>query len=133
MIDPKQQKSLSLRQECSPASATEGDAYRGPTWLVRRAGYFRLRWSGKVPLAKVFWNDMVLVGTIVNVITTLLAMVLFIADALIILVVMTFFSPIPFNIFLFVSVWRSADSATGTNACVARIAALAWFFAVTAL
>jgi hypothetical protein len=92
-----------------------------------------MRWSGQVPLAKVFWNDMVMVGTIVNVITTLLAMLLFIADASIILVVMTFFSPLPFNIFWVVAVWRSADSATGTKACVARTAALAWLFAVTAL
>ena len=115
------------------ASATEGDASRVSRGPAACARFFRTRWRGEAPLARVFWNDMLLAGTIVNVISTLLAVLLLTTGASTPLVALVHFSPLPVNLFLVVAVWRSAESAAGTAALAARIVALAWLLAATAL
>lgn len=97
------------------------------------AGYFRKRWRGELPLARVFWNDMLLVGTIVNATTTLLAVLLVTAGVAKALALATFFAPLPFNVFLVVSVWRSADAATGIAALAAKTVAVLWLLTATIL
>lgn len=93
----------------------------------------RRRWQGEAPLGKVFWDDMLLVGTAVNVATTLLAMFLFSTAAPVALAVTIFFVPLPLNFFLAVAVWRSAGAAPAATAFAARMAAIAWFVAATTL
>lgn len=91
------------------------------------------RWRGAVPLSQVFWTDMVIVGTAVNLVATLAAMFLFSRDAPVVLSAATYFSPLLLNVFLVVAVWRSAASASPTVALAARAAAIAWLVAATAL
>jgi predicted phage tail protein len=130
---PLPEENRSLHQGPSPASATGANASRTPEGLADGAGFFRTRWRGEAPLAGVFWNDMLLAGTIVNGSATLLAMFLLSAGTSMILVGITYFAPLPFNLFLVVAVWRSAAAATATAAFAARTAALAWLLAATAL
>lgn len=93
----------------------------------------RRRWQGEAPLGKVFWDDMLLAGTAVNVATTLLAMSLLSVDAHVALAVTIFFAPLPLNCFLVVAVWRSAKASSATAAFVAKLAAIVWFLAATIL
>jgi hypothetical protein len=75
---------------------------------------------------------MLLAGTIVNVTSTLLAVLLLTTGASMPLVALAHFAPLPVNLFLVVAVWRSAESAAGTAALAARTVALAWLLAATA-
>jgi hypothetical protein len=93
----------------------------------------RRRWQGEAPLGKVFWDDMLLAGTAVNVATTLLAMALLSVDAHIALAVTIFFAPLPLNCFLVVAVWRSAKASSATAAFMVKLAAIVWFLAATML
>jgi hypothetical protein len=130
---PFPNESRPLHQGPSPASFTEGEASRVPGGPAACARFFQRRWRGEAPLAGVFWNDMLLAGTIVNVTSTLLAVLLLTTGASTPLVAVVHFSPLPLNVFLVVAVWRSAESAAGTVALAARMAALAWLLAATAL
>ena len=122
-----------MSQEPLPLSVTESGVCPAPGGPAVCAGYFRRRWRGELPLARVFWNDMLLVGTIVNATTTLLSIFLVTSGVAKALAAATFFSPLPFNIFLVVSVWRSADAARGTAALAAKTAAVAWLLTATIL
>lgn len=102
----------------------------GPGYFGR---YFGRRWRGEAPLAAVFWDDMILIGTAVNVAFTLLALVLLSLKAPLALSLAAYFAPAPLNIFLFVAVWRSAARASGAAAAAARIAALIWLLAALSL
>jgi len=117
----------------SPVSPTGGEAARVPGELATGAQFLRMRWRGEAPLARVFWRDMLLAGTLVNASATLLAVLLLSAGVSMLLVGIAYFAPLPFNVFLVVAVWRSAESAAGTTALAARMAALAWLLAATAL
>lgn len=90
------------------------------------AEFFRARWRGAAPLGLLFWRDMAVVGTAVNVAATLLAVALLGAGASLPLVLAVHFLPLPYNIFLFVAVWRSAGRAAGWAAHAAPLAAAAW-------
>jgi hypothetical protein len=100
---------------------------------ARAARWLRARWRGEGPLGEVFWNDMLLVGTGINVATTLAAMALLASEAPTALAAAVFFAPLPVNLFLLVAVWRSAEAAPPGLATAARLAAALWFLAATAL
>jgi hypothetical protein len=84
--------------------------------------YFSRRWHGEVPLGVLVWQDMLGVGTLVNLTATFLAVVAVILGAHSVLALAVHLSPLPFNVFLVGSVWR----APAGNTLVAGIAAL-WF------
>ena len=88
--------------------------------------YIRRLWSGDLPLSRVFWIDMFLVGTLVNLLSLLAAIVLFAGNAPLGWGVAVFLAPIPYNLLLFTGVWRSAARATSESGSVAQAAALAW-------
>ena len=119
-----------LNDRSSPPSAIGTARYH---WLAGLAHWVGKRWRGEVPLDRVFWTDMLFIGTAVNVATTVIAMVLIASDGPSVLVVAVFFSPLPLNVFLVVAVWRSAEAASATGAFAARTASLVWLLAATAL
>lgn len=92
-----------------------------------------MRWRGEAPLGAVFWDDMLLLGTGVNVAATLAAMALVAGGVPGALAAATFFLPAPFNLFLLVAVWRSAAPAPAGTATAARVAAALWFVVATSL
>lgn len=85
-------------------------------------GYFASRWNGHVSRASLFWWDMVVVGTLVNIVAGLLSLILLVEGvhggvwaALHLLLV-------PYNLFLLVAVWRRS-----VDAAVLRALAVCWF------
>jgi hypothetical protein len=91
--------------------------------------YVRRLWSGDLPLSRVFWIDMFLVGTLVNLLSLIAAIVLFAGNAPLGWGVAAFLAHIPYSLLLFTGVWRSAARAKSEWSSVAQAAALAWLIA----
>ena len=91
-------------------------------------------WHGAVPLDQAVWWYAVAYGLAVNLLTSLLFLVLLVNDAATPLLVIAFVSPIPFNLFVLVAVWRSADRYQGPRkwADLARVGTLIWMIILTA-
>ena len=89
-------------------------------------GYFQRLWWAEVALARVFWRDMAVVGTIVNVVAIAVAAFAAALGAATGLGLALFMAPTPYNIFLVAAIWRRADAERTEWAWPARIGALAW-------
>jgi hypothetical protein len=89
------------------------------------AGFFRSRWRAEVPMRVLFWRDMVLVGTLVNLLATGVALALAASDLDIALAAAVHFAPLPYNLFLVAAVWRLGASG------VHRWVAAGWLAFVT--
>ena len=102
-----------------------------------RAGSLRAwvagRWRGEAPLGTVFWDDMLIAGSALNLGLTRLAMALASADAPDAVAALAFFAPLPANLFLVAAVWRSAARSRPLVAAAARGAALFWLVVATTL
>jgi hypothetical protein len=85
-------------------------------------------WRGEESLARAFWEYAILYGTLANLITTaatFAALALGLSGA----IALAFFVlPIPYNIFVVVAVWRSAQRYQGSRewALLARIGVVVW-------
>lgn len=88
--------------------------------------FVRRHWRGEVPLARVFWWNMLIVGTLVNLITGGAALAAHVAGAPLWLAALIFFLPLPLNVLLTVSVWRSAGHEAPGWGAFGRAAALVW-------
>lgn len=87
----------------------------------------RRRLAGDMPLAEVFFNDMLVIGSIVNIALALAGFAILAAGWPTWLAAVTFFSPQPYNIILLVSVWRSASRSRTRTADLAKAAGVVWF------
>ncbi len=92
-------------------------------------------WTGEFPLGRAFWHYAVGYGLLLNLVTALAFFALLQNDANMVLVVLAFASPVPYNIFMVVAVWRSADRYRGpkTWAELARASTVIWMLALTAV
>lgn len=92
------------------------------------AAYFADRWRGEVPLAILFWRDMMAFGTLINAVMTIGAVVLLAMKVPAPIAVAVHFATMPYNIFLLVAVWRTADRNAGMGALpgFARVASAVW-------
>lgn len=88
--------------------------------------FFSRRWSGRVPLARLLWRDMLAVGTLINLFATLLALAAVTQDAPSGLAVALHFAPLPYNLFLFGALWRTPGRSE-----VAIALASAWLVIMT--
>ncbi|TGQ09957.1 MULTISPECIES: hypothetical protein [unclassified Mesorhizobium] len=91
--------------------------------------FFRARWRGEAPLDRLFWRDMLLVGTAINIASSALALVLLGLKLPLWLVLTVHFLPVPFNIFLTVAVWRTAEKAGGFKAQLMMLGSALWLIA----
>ena len=89
------------------------------------AGFFSSRWRARVPMRVLFWRDMLLVGTLINVVFTGVALAMAASSMPMALAAAVHFAPLPYNLFLVVAVWRLPASA------LHRWASLAWLAFVT--
>ena len=71
--------------------------------------YFSRRWQGQVPVAILFWRDMLGVGTLINLAATALALAVIINDIHAGFALALHFAPLPFNIFLLAALDRAPD------------------------
>ena len=85
-------------------------------------------WRGEIPLARVFWEYAIAWGTLINLLCTGAALVVFVKAGPAWLGLLLHFAAIPYNILVTVSVWRAADRERAnapTN--FARMAIAVWF------
>lgn len=92
-------------------------------------GFFRARWRGEALLDRLFWRDMLLVGTILNVASSALALVLLGLKLPLWLVLAVHFLPVPYNIFLIIAVWRTAEKSGGLKAQLMMLGSALWLIA----
>ncbi|MDG4910204.1 hypothetical protein P9228_27860 [Mesorhizobium sp. WSM4898] len=93
------------------------------------AGFFRSRWQGIVPLDRLFWRDMLLAGTAINIASSGLALVLLGLKLPLWLVLTVHFLPAPYNIFLALAVWRTAETAGGFKVQLMMLGSALWLIA----
>ena len=82
-----------------------------------------------MPLGRLLWQDMLVYGSTINVAATLLSLLLLAWGAPTALAVTVHFAPLPYNLFLFAAVWKSAAGAEEPWVSIARIVALLWLIA----
>ncbi len=90
-------------------------------------------WEGSFPLKETFWWYVVAYGFLLNFVTSLLFFALLINEANAALGTLAFATPIPYNIFVVVAVWRSAGRYPGPKkwSDFARIGAVVWMIGLT--
>jgi len=101
-----------------------GGSQPGP-W-GRLSGYFRALWSGTEPLYRVVVSDMLIGGTLINVVAMAAAFALFGLEAPAWLATAVFFSPVPYNLFLVFVVWKTSAMSPSRWGWPARILSLLW-------
>jgi hypothetical protein len=94
--------------------------------------FFRSRWLGQVPLGRLFWRDMMLVATMINIASSAAALVLLGLKTPLGLVLTVHFAPVPYNIFLAVAVWRTAEKTQGAKASLLMLVSALWLIATVA-
>ncbi|MER9231308.1 hypothetical protein NKI56_04230 [Mesorhizobium sp. M0622] len=100
------------------------------TIISRVAAFFRSRWLGGVPLDRLFWRDLVVVGTAINIASSVAALILLGLKLPLALVLAVHFAPVPYNIFLTFAVWRTAGSSAGAKASLMTLGATLWLIVV---
>lgn len=96
-----------------------------------RPGFFLARWRGLVPLDRLFWWDMLLVGTCINAAAAVVALVILGMKMPLGASLAVHFAPAPYNIFLFVAVWKTAAAQPGLMGSLAQILAAVWLILAT--
>jgi len=97
-----------------------------PGYSATAIAYVHRLWRGEFPLVRVFWTDMILIGSLVNILGTAAAMLLFVSGAPIALGVIVHFAPVPYNILLFLAVWQSAARQVSRWSFLAQAGGLIW-------
>lgn len=86
-----------------------------------------------MPLAVMFWRDMVIWSSILNLATFGVALALLEIGYPTWVSVLVYLSPLPWNLFLVASVWRAADRQPGPFTQAARVGSLVWLVVATIL
>ena len=86
--------------------------------MFRALGFFTRRWRGETPLPLVLWRDMLGIGSVINLLVSFLALLAASQGLGIRLAAALHFLPLPYNLFLFLVVWRSPQRSLFTS-CVA--------------
>lgn len=96
--------------------------------MMQAAGIRRFienRWTGRINRHQVFWRDMLITGSLVNLLLTFIAMMLLAQGLSVGLAVMLHFAALPYNLFLLCALWRWSPPSG-----IARGLAVAWFLAM---
>ena len=90
------------------SKARSAEASPVTTALSPAAGnFFSRRWRGQVPVRVLFWRDMLLVGSLVNLLATFVALMAAAQGAGAAIAALLHFAPLPYNLFLFAALQRS--------------------------
>lgn len=117
------------RVQAVKAPIVGGGSSRPGLWVGLR-GYFRALLSGTEPLHRVIISDMLIGGTLINVVAMAAAFGLFGIEAPTWLATAVFFSPLPYNLFVVFVVWKTSATSGGAWMWPARILSLAWLGAM---
>lgn len=69
--------------------------------------FFARRWRGEVQLTTLFWRDIVIVGSAINLPASFVALMVAAQGVALPIAIAVHFSPLPYNVFLFAAVSRS--------------------------
>ena len=105
----------------------EETARTGPLSFVVR------RWRRQVPIGLLFWRDMVLVGSALNLAAAFAGLMALGFKADLLVAMLVFHAPLPYNFFIVGAIWRTADLADAAKASSARFGAAVWLVAATVL
>jgi hypothetical protein len=105
------------------------EANRATTARRGILGFFVSRWMGEVPLGRLFWRDMIVVGTAINIAATFASLGLLAAKAPLWVALAVHFGPLPYNLFLAFAVWRTADRRGGWAGFFCQTVSLLWLIA----
>ncbi|QPC85820.1 hypothetical protein GA830_03035 [Mesorhizobium sp. NBSH29] len=94
-------------------------------------GFLMARWRGLVPLDRLFWRDMLLIGSALNAVASVVALLMLEAKLPLAAVLAVHFAPLVSNIFLFFAVWKTAAAQPGPLALMAQIVAAIWLVVAT--
>nr|WP_276315275.1 hypothetical protein [Mesorhizobium jarvisii] len=75
-----------------------------------------------------FWRDMLLVGTGISIASSVVALILLGLKMPLGLVLAVHFAPVPYNIFLTIAVWRTAEKS-GAKASLMLLGSALWLIA----
>lgn len=94
----------------------------------------RRLWTGEIPLPETFWHYAVGWGLGINIGTSFLFLAVMENDVSVYIQIAVYFLPTPYNIFMLIAVWQSANRYPGPRKWVdaARIAIVIWTIALTA-
>ena len=94
--------------------------------------FFRSRWRGTVPLGRLIWRDMMLVASALNALASMLALWLLGLGVPPLVALPVHFALLPYNLFLALCVWRTAER-TGGSTVGYMLLATAWLVLVTVI
>lgn len=83
--------------------------------------FLKSRWRGDVALPRLFWRDMLGLGTLLNLLATFVALMMAAQGVKGAVAVAVHFAPLPWNLFLAACVLRHASARR-----VHRVVAMAW-------
>ena len=84
------------------------------------------RLRGAAPLGTVFWRDMFVIGTLVNVVMSAGSMIYFSQNGEMVPFLLMYFAPVPYNLFITYSVWKASHQVGGAWALAAQFLSLCW-------
>ena len=87
--------------------------------------FFASRWRGQVPLPVLFWRDMLVVGSLINLVASFATLMLIAQGASPGAALLMHFAPLPYNLFLYAAVWRFPQHTSRV-----RLIGTIWFLAV---
>lgn len=82
-------------------------------------GFFAGRWQGRVALPVLFWRDMLMVGSGINLAAGFVVLMLLAQGVSPGLAIALHFLLLPYNLFLAMAVWRSPQAGRVTTAAAA--------------
>ena len=85
-------------------------------------------WLGQLPLHEAFWRWLITYDLILNLVATMVALTLVLAEAPIILAAVVHFLPLPYSLLAATGTWRSADRFEGNpfHAKAAKAIVVIW-------
>ncbi len=100
---------------------------------ARPGDYALSRWRGQVGLGRLVIRDTLVIGSSVNLLTTIASLVAFSLDAKDWAAMLIFLSPVPYNVFLFACIWRLSGRVGGWKGTLAAATGAIWVIAATLL
>ena len=115
-----------MKPRARKARIPRSEAIVGKASAAGIRGYFRALASGTEPLHRVIVSDMLIGGTLINVVAMAAAFALFGIEAPTWLASAVFFSPIPYNLFLVFVVWKTTEVSASAWDWPARVLSFIW-------
>lgn len=92
------------------------------------AGFFGSRWCGETYLGKLYWRDILIVGSVINLFTGFIALMIAAQGGDVWVAAMVHFASLPYSVFLVLALWRTPGRSK-----MMELTSLVWLGAVTML